>query len=76
MQAETITTPPAVKRGIPSLGCLRCGETGYLYLDLECLETIKCTSCDGEFGTDELRVQVAAGQQLLAWIELAPTTEG
>lgn len=54
-----------------TLQCPRCGEEGFLSLDLDDLDTCRCRSCDEETTVSNMVQQATLWARLAAWVDRA-----
>ena len=66
------TGTPEVKRGFAGLGCILCGQTDGVGLDLDDCSTFRCRECNDEFTAEDVQEHLAAWTQVLAWANQAP----
>ncbi|HEY7308392.1 MAG TPA: hypothetical protein VH643_03415 [Gemmataceae bacterium] len=68
-----MTNKKPVRRGFPSLPCIRCGNTdGNVRLDLDDVDTFNCVECDEQFTAGDVRDFIGQWKAVLAWIDAAP----
>jgi Zn ribbon nucleic-acid-binding protein len=76
MNATTITIANKnhARRGFPGIRCPLCGTADDVQsLDLDELTTFRCAGCEEQYTADDIRELLAAWQQVLNWIDAAPT---
>jgi hypothetical protein len=54
------------------LPCIRCGERGYVSVELHDVTAFTCGDCDGEFTIEDVQAILDEWGPVRSWLESAP----
>jgi hypothetical protein len=62
-------------RGFSGAACLRCGEEGGVFVELDLVTTFHCSGCEGHWTGEEVREALEAWARVLEWVATAPVLD-